>query len=164
MRQRLILIFVNAAVFVALLAGLEVGVRMIQTRRLGPKAFVQPGIMDRWTAWRNTPGYARTDIEHDGQGFRRSSEVALEKPPNTVRVFLVGGSAAYGTEGQYRGLDPDWQKLYNKDLIDVYLEGKLRQRHPERRWEVINAPFPNSGCTRNWYSCTLRYCSIIRTS
>jgi lysophospholipase L1-like esterase len=142
MRQRLILILVNAAIFVALLAGLEAGVRMIQTRRLGPKAFVQPGMLDRWTAWRNTPGYARTDIEHNGEGFRRSSEVTLEKPANTVRVFLVGGSAAYGVEGQYRSLDPDWQKLYNKDLIDVYLESKLRQGHPERRWEVINAAVP----------------------
>ena len=54
----------------------------------------------------------------------------------------MGESAAYGVEGQYRSLDPDWQKLYNKDLIDAYLESKLRQGHPERRWEVINAAVP----------------------
>jgi len=142
MRERLILILVNALIFVGLLAGLEFGARAVQRRRLGPKAFVQPGMMDRWTAWRNTPGYARGDIEHNSAGFRRSSEVSVDKPANTVRIFFVGGSAAYGTEGQYPSLDPNWKKLYNKDLIDASLERKLQQRHPERHWEVINAAVP----------------------
>ena len=103
--------------------------------------------MDRWTAWKNAPGYARPDIHHDAQGFRRDSDVSLEKPSNTVRIFFLGGSAAYGTEGQYRDLDPEWQKLYNRDLIDVYLQSLLQTRHPERHWEVITRRWQSIGCT-----------------
>ncbi|MCU1330388.1 MAG: hypothetical protein JWN34_5758 [Bryobacterales bacterium] len=137
-RQNLLVIFVNAVVFAGLLAGLEFGVRAMQRKRLGPNAMMSPARLDRWTGWRNNPSYSRRDIEHNAQGFRRSSAVSLEKSANTVRIFVMGGSAAYGAEGQYRDLDPDWKKLYNKDLIDAYLERKLQQRHPERQWEVIN--------------------------
>lgn len=136
--RRLLVITINVVVLIGLLALLEFGVRWIQARRLGPRAYEPASHMDRWTAWRNAPDYDRGDIRHNHQGFRRDEDVGLEKPANTVRIFFLGGSTAVGCEGLFRDLDPEWQKLYNRDLIDVYLQQKLQDRHPERRWEVIN--------------------------
>ncbi|HEY7335958.1 MAG TPA: hypothetical protein VH639_13810 [Bryobacteraceae bacterium] len=139
MRHRLFVAAVNIFIVVTLFGALEFTARVVQKKRLGPNALIPPARMDRWTGWRNTPNYQRYDIQHDAQGFRRDADVALEKPPNTVRIFLMGGSAAYGFEGLFRDLDPDWQPLYNRELIDAYLQKKLNKRHPERHWEVINA-------------------------
>jgi lysophospholipase L1-like esterase len=138
MRQRLILILVNVVIFAGLLAVLEFGARSYQRRRFGPKSLTPAVRMDRWTAWRNTPGFASAAVQHDGQGFRHSAEVTIAKPANTVRIFFIGGSAAYGFDGLYPQLDPDWHRMKNSELVDAYLEAKLTQHHPERRWEVIN--------------------------
>jgi lysophospholipase L1-like esterase len=136
--KRLIILAINAALFVVLFAFMEFGVRVIQSRRLGPKALAPSNYMDRWTAWRNAPGYARIDIHHNAQGFRHEADVAVSKAPSTVRIFFAGGSAAYGCEGLFQTLDPQWERLYNRDLINAYLERKLKERHPERQWEVVN--------------------------
>ena len=137
--NRIFVVAVNLAIFVGILGGLEYAARRIQARRLGVKNLLPAAYMDRWTAWRNVPGYQRVDIRHNRQGFRRDADVSLEKPANTVRIFFLGGSAAYGCEGLFPELDPDWQRLDNRDLIDACLQKKLQQRHPERQWEVINA-------------------------
>ncbi len=134
------IIAVNLAILVVLLGGAEFALRAIQARRLGPEAMRFPNtMMDRWTGWRNTPGYKRVDIRHNAAGFRRDEETAMDKPSGTVRIFLLGGSTAYGSEGLFRDLDPDWQRLDNRDLVDANLERLLRKNHPERHWEVINA-------------------------
>lgn len=134
----LVLIAVNLVILVGLFTLLEFAVRTIQARRLGPKAVQPNAYMDRWTAWRNAPDWARIDIHHNAQGFRHDTDVSLNKPPGTVRIFFAGGSAAYGCEGLFQSLDPQWERLYDRDLIDVYLQKKLRERHSERHWEVVN--------------------------
>jgi lysophospholipase L1-like esterase len=135
--KRGLIVAVNLVILGGLGALIEFGVRAIQARRLGPKAILPNAYMDRWTAWRNSPNWSRIDIHHNAQGFRHDTDLAA-KPPGTVRIFFGGGSAAYGCEGLFQSLDPDWQRLYNRDLIDAYLEKILRRRHPERQWEVIN--------------------------
>jgi lysophospholipase L1-like esterase len=135
--KRGLIVAVNLVILCGLGALMEFGVRAIQARRLGPKAVLPNAYMDRWTAWRNAPNWARIDIHHNAQGFRHDADVAV-KPPGAVRIFFGGGSAAYGCEGLFQSLDPEWQRLYNRDLIDAYLEKILRRRHPERQWEVIN--------------------------
>jgi lysophospholipase L1-like esterase len=137
--KHIFVIGINLAIFVGVLGGLEYAARRIQQRRLGVTALLPASYMDRWTAWRNAPDFHRIDIRHDRQGFRRQTDVSVQKPADTVRIFFLGGSAAYGCEGLYPQLDPGWQRLYTRDLIDAYLEKKLQQRHPERHWEVINA-------------------------
>jgi lysophospholipase L1-like esterase len=137
--RRLLVVVVNVVIFVGVLGLLEFAARRIQSRRLGAKASQPSIIMDRWTGWRNAPGYERIDIRHNSQGFRHDGEVALQKAPNTVRIFFLGGSAAYGCEGLFPELDPEWKRIDNGDLINVALQKKLRERHPERQWEVINA-------------------------
>src|SRR5947208_1046180 len=97
--RRLIVEAINLAVCDGLLFLLEFGARRIQAHRLGPMAYEPASYMDRWAAWRNAPDYDRGDIRHNHQGFRRDSDVSLQKPPNTVRIFFLGGSTAYGCEG-----------------------------------------------------------------
>jgi lysophospholipase L1-like esterase len=134
-----LLILVNLLVVVFIFGSLEVAVRMIQARRLGPNSHVQPALRDRFRAWRNNPKYARVDIRHNAAGFRRDREVELVKPPGTVRIFLLGGSAAYGSEGLYTEVDNRFTRLYNNELIDHFLEQKLNTEFLGKKWEVINA-------------------------
>jgi len=56
-----------------------------------------------------------------------------------VRIFLVGGSAAYGDTGGYPEIDARYSYIYNSQLIDYYLQAKLNAAFPSRHWEVINA-------------------------
>ncbi len=120
-----------ALIFVTLiLGGLELAARIRRYRKLGPKSLHPVGLRDRFTAWRNNPAYGRVDIEHNSQGFRRDRDVSVEKPPNTVRVFLLGGSAMYGEEGGYPEIDRRYSRIYNNQLIDYYLEQKLNQAFP----------------------------------
>lgn len=129
----------NVVVVIAVFAILEAGMRVIQHRRLGPGAYETEAVRDRFTGWRNNPAFSRADIRINRQGFRRERDVPLAKAPDTVRIFLVGGSAAFGAEGLYPEIDNRHSRLYNNQLIDYYLEQKLNQAFPSKHWEVINA-------------------------
>ena len=78
-------------------------------------------------------------VRHNSVGFRRSSEVSRTKPPNTYRVFLMGGSTAYGTGGLWPHLQREFAVLTNEETIDAYLERLLTEALPGTRVEVINA-------------------------
>src|SRR5262249_1580542 len=46
---------------------------------------------------RLTPNYENTrGIFHNAQGFRRKQNTPQEKPEGTYRIFIMGGSTAYG--------------------------------------------------------------------
>lgn len=121
------------------ICGLELGVRAIQARRYGGGTLIPISLRDRFTAWRNNPAYRRVDIQHNAQGFRRTADVSLGKPPGTVRIFLLGGSAPYGAQGAFEHITKKYSRIYNSQLIDAYLEKKLNTLDPSRHWEVINA-------------------------
>jgi lysophospholipase L1-like esterase len=84
-------------------------------------------------------------VRHNAQGFRRDSLVPLRKAPGAVRVFLMGGSTAYGTGGLWPHIDRSHPVLRNEETIDAYLQDELRRRFPGRPIEVINA-----GVTSTW--------------
>jgi len=73
---------------------------------------------------------------HNAQGFRRSTDVSLAKPANGYRIFLMGGSAAYGLSS---GAPFPPVTITNTQTIDYKLERLLQPLFPERRIEVINA-------------------------
>ena len=81
----------------------------------------------------------RRGVRHNSQGFRRSTEVARAKPAGTYRIFLMGGSAAYGTGGLWPHLQREYAVLDNAETIDAYLERMLADSLPGVRVEVINA-------------------------
>jgi len=88
---------------------------------------------------RPTPNYRNTKgIYHNAQGFREDLNTPREKPPNTYRVFIMGGSTAYGLGSLSRFGKAKYEVIRNDQTIDHYLEqfldGKL-----DKRVEVINA-------------------------
>ena len=70
-----------------------------------------------------TPGYEDTrGVRHNSVGFRRDGEVPLAKAAGTFRVFLMGGSTAFGTGGLWSHIDPANPVLHNNVTIDRFLE------------------------------------------
>jgi lysophospholipase L1-like esterase len=78
-------------------------------------------------------------VQHNAVGFRRTGEVSKTKPANTYRIFLMGGSTAYGTGGLWPHLQRDFAVIKNTETIDAYLERILGEALPGKRIEVINA-------------------------
>lgn len=70
-------------------------------------------------------GYATINKD----GYR--GKLAGAKPPGTVRVVLLGGSAAWG-----RGATAE------EETIAAHLERALRAKGPGRAWEVVNLAMP----------------------
>lgn len=89
---------------------------------------------------RLTPGYRDTrGVVHNGQGFRRSTDTARIKAAGVYRIFVMGGSTAYGLESMSRHGRRDYSVIRNDETIDHYLEQDLRRRLGHDRIEVINA-------------------------
>ena len=107
-----------------------------------------------------TPDYVDTrGVRHNSVGFRRSSEVSVAKPPNTLRIFLMGGSTAYGLGGLWKHIEDRYPVLKNSETIDAYLERFLRDTLQGVNVEVINAAI-----TSTWTHHELIYLnqSILR--
>ena len=69
-----------------------------------------------------TPNFVDTrGIKHNSVGFRRSSEVSLEKPPGTYRIFLMGASTAYGLGGLWPHIQRTFAVVDNSETIDAKL-------------------------------------------
>jgi hypothetical protein len=129
--------------FALVFGGLEVVARVRQYRRFGPQSLHPMALRDEFTGYRLNPAYGRVDRQHDAQGFRRDRDVSLEKPPNTIRIFITGGSTAYGySTNMPEDTGERWRLLYNNQTIDYYLEQELNQAFPAKHWEVINAAAP----------------------
>ena len=82
------------------------------------------------------PGWNFKGMVHNRQGFRRTTDVSRIKPVNSYRIFLMGGSAAYGLSSA-----PPFPPavITNEQTIDYKLEQLLRPLFPDRHIEVINA-------------------------
>jgi len=94
-----------------------------------------------YRVYEHVPGFREGDGERDwivinGQGFRRSEEVALKKPAGTRRVFFLGGSAAHGitSAAPYPVVH-----IYQDETVDAHLERMLNETMPDQKVEVINA-------------------------
>ncbi len=76
--------------------------------------------------WTDNQDFGRRFFPPGLVRYPRSFTVPVAKAPNTLRIFVLGESAAMG--------DPDF-----KFGLPRMLEVLLRERYPERRIEVINA-------------------------
>lgn len=89
---------------------------------------------------RPTPGYQNTrGIYHNAQGFRRKEDTPREKGGGTYRIFVMGGSTAYGIHSLSRYGKQKYPVIRNDQTIDHYLEQFLNNKISSRRVEVINA-------------------------
>src|SRR5437016_4567415 len=92
-----------------------------------------------YDAYRNHalgPSWASRGRVHNRQGFRRTTDVLPDRPANGYRIFLMGGSAAYGLSAA-----PPFPpvEITNEQTIDAHLERQLKSLFPEMQIEVINA-------------------------
>jgi tetratricopeptide (TPR) repeat protein len=88
--------------------------------------FFRRGQVQGAAVWMNNPDFGRRFFP---PGLARSAEpfsIAAKKPADTLRIFVLGESAAMG--------DPDF-----KFGLPRMLEVLLRQRYPRRKFEVVNA-------------------------
>src|ERR1700733_9398315 len=133
-----LLVAYNIAFVCAAFAVAEYTARKVTYGQLGSPGRQTELILDRWTAFRNNPDYKSGGVQLNQDGFRRDRNVSIEKPADTVRIFLLGGSVAYGGETLYPEIDDHW-RIDNRQTIDHYLETRLNSTFPSKRWEVINA-------------------------
>lgn len=146
-------------VFWVLLAVLVFGILEVAAR-LGLRAFrgydgehLYQYVYDPYKNIHPTPNFVDTrGVAHNSVGFRRSSEVSIEKPAGTYRVFLMGASTAYGLGGLWTHIQRDYPVLDNTETIDAYLESLLSDSLPGIRVEVINAAI-----TSTWTHHSLIY-------
>jgi hypothetical protein len=117
----------------------EYGARKIVYGKFGLPGRRTELILDRWSAFVNNPDYNANGVQVNAQGFRRAAKLSLVKPTDTVRIFLLGGSVAYGGETLYPEIDEHWKSIDNDQTIDHYLETRLNSVFPQRHWEVVNA-------------------------
>lgn len=82
-------------------------------------------------------------IDHNSVGFRESREFSVDKPENTYRIFLMGGSTAYGTGGLWTHIEDTYSVLDNSETIDAFLERILEDRFGDVDIQVINAAMPS---------------------
>jgi GDSL-like Lipase/Acylhydrolase family len=133
-----LLVAYNVAFVCAAFAVAEYAARKVAYGQLGSPGRQTELILDRWTAFRNNPGYKSDGVQLNQDGFRRDGSVSVDKPADTVRIFFLGGSVAYGGETLYPEIDDHW-KIDNRQTIDHYLEARLNSTFPSKHWEVVNA-------------------------
>lgn len=89
---------------------------------------------------RLTPNFSNSKgIYHNPQGFRRNESTQMETPPGRFRIFIMGGSTAYGLGSLSRYGQEKYSIIRNDQTIDFYLERYLNGLQLPAHVEVINA-------------------------
>lgn len=117
-----------------------------------------------YQVWEHPSNYTSwSGLTHfNNLGFRRFEDVEVEKPADTVRIFIMGGSAAFGSQAMPGSifLKLSGQGEYSTDeTISAYLQDALQKKYPSKKFEVINA-------ATNWsriHQQLLHYCRKIRS-
>jgi hypothetical protein len=122
-----------------------------------------------YTVFQNNPKHqlvtqksdpANPDVIVDENGFITGGPLSLEKASGTVRIFLMGGSAAFGADqnSHYRDLYEYPFGVYTyPDSIAGQLQSYLEARRPESTYEVITA----AAFTRAYHQSVLFYLEAV---
>jgi hypothetical protein len=128
-------------------------------------------ILSGYTVFQNVPGHsfrtsaikadpAEPDPVLDEHGFLHDAPITREKPTGTFRIFLLGGSTAFGA-GQnirYHSVHPYPDGLYAyPSSIAGQLERYLQSHDPARHYEVINA----AGFERRIHQSLIQYLETL---
>jgi len=128
-------------------------------------------ILSGYTVFQNVPGHSfRTsaikadptepDPVLDEHGFLHDTPITREKPTGTFRIFLLGGSTAFGA-GQnirYHSVHPYPDGLYAyPSSIAGQLQPYLQSHDPTRHYEVINA----AGFERRIHQSLIQYLQTL---
>lgn len=158
---------VTVLVVLALIEGASYLVILVKGHRDLRFQYRYNRILSGYTVFQNVPNHSfRTsaiksdpsepDPVLDAHGFLSDGPVSREKPNGTFRIFLVGGSTAFGA-GQnlrYHGVHsyPDGLYAYPSSIAGR-LKAVLRRQNPQTRYEVINA----AGFERRIHQSFLQY-------
>jgi len=117
-----------------------------------------------YRGYRNNPGYVReldgVRYRYDNLGFRNEEDL-VAKQANEFRVFILGGSVAYGERAREQG---QWQlisgqKTYpTSDTIGNQLEAILQEQMPGRVVKVFTA----ATVAYRVHQCYLTYLTLLR--
>jgi len=107
---------------------------------------------DSIVGYRGTPHFRSADnrFTHNDYGFR-GPPFDLDKPPNTLRVVILGGSTAYGTQ------------VADHETGAVRLEELLRERASGVNVEVLNAGLPGWTSLETTCISNIACCRSTRT-
>lgn len=124
-----------------------------------------------YTVFKNVPGYdmgsstlreqpSDPDVVLDEYGFLSAQPISKPKPPRTVRIFIMGGSAAFGA-GQNSAFHavhpyPDGVHSYPRNIAGQ-LRDFLEQEDSDVTYEVINA----AAYARRFHQSTLLYMETV---
>jgi lysophospholipase L1-like esterase len=128
-------------------------------------------ILSGYTVFQNVPFHsfrtsaiksdpAEADPVLDENGFLADAPVTVQKSKGVFRIFLIGGSTAFGA-GQnvrYHSVHPYPDGLYAyPSSIAGRLKGLLERADPKRRYEVINA----AGFERRIHQSFIQYLQAL---
>jgi lysophospholipase L1-like esterase len=128
-------------------------------------------ILSGYTVFQNVPGHSfRTsaiksdrsepDPVLDEHGFLHDTPITREKPPGTFRIFLMGGSTAFGAGQNIRyhtvHAYPDGLYAYPSSIAGR-LQGFLQTHNPAVHYEVINA----AGYERRIHQSLIQYIETL---
>ena len=118
-----------------------------------------------WAISENTPGFIHGGIDEnfkmgaplqiDANGFVTGDTLplSLEKPPNTIRIFMTGGSGMFGTL-QTRSIIKDSSYPVGEYTYSASISGVLKKileaHYPRLKFEVINAAVIGHQFNQNW--------------
>ena len=129
------------------------------------------GILSGYTVFQNVPGHsyrtsaiksdpAEPDPRLDEHGFLHDTPITREKPSGTFRIFLMGGSTAFGA-GQnirYHTVHPYPDGLFAyPSSIAGQLQRFLQAHNPATHYEVINA----AGFERRIHQSLIQYIETL---
>jgi hypothetical protein len=126
-------------------------------------------VISGYSVFRTTPNFAfltnksdpsQPEVVTDSRGFVHDTAVAEQKPANTIRIFLNGGSALFGA-GQAAAYEPALKfprPLYSYPIsIAGKLKAYLSRARPDLDFEVINA----AAYTKKLHQSIPDYLSVI---
>ena len=101
--------------------------------------------------YKNSPGFKHSTIKNDDvesnviinkHGFISNQEIEIKKDNKTIRIFITGGSAAFGT-GQSQPYDKIFKYPHGVYSFESSIAGQLAKElenmMPNRRFEIVNA-------------------------
>lgn len=143
--QRIIFLLIPFIIFLAMC---EIGASIYLNRHFkdfdlkvqGNTTFVENG----YQLWKHPSNYTswskKTHLNN--MGFKRFGDTATIKEDGVIRIFILGGSAAFGSQAAPGTiyLKLSGQDEYSSDLtISAYMEKLLQKKYPQQKFEVINA-------------------------
>jgi lysophospholipase L1-like esterase len=97
--------------------------------------------------------FIQRELQTDSNGFICDTTIAESKDSNTLRIFICGGSTAFGSI-QNQGIVSDRTYVQGTYTYEWSLAGMLKQRlaklFPNKKIEVINAAVNNHFYHQTW--------------